>query len=522
MTFRTTTAGIMLAAGIWFTTFSAALAQNPEWMAKVPPARAMPPLGDFPRWPSEPGYYSLKDLLTDTWREKPPQYPYRAYGLSPPCMFDVDFRYLDDPNNTQIDFFDPIHRMRLGENWLFATGGQVWWRHQQELNSRLTGKDNTFDLLRETVYGDLWYRDQFRLFAQFYDAHTFNQDLPPGPLDADHADIQNLFVDLKVGEIEDKNVYVRVGRQEMLYGSQRLISTLDWANVRRTFQGVKAFRNGEKWDVDLFWVQPINVLAAQSNSADPTHMNWADDNQNLVGLWTTYRPRKNNYLDAYYLMLDNANHNTMLGIKRMPFNMHTIGSRYYGDYKQFLWDVEPMLQFGDHAGQTLFAGSSSTGVGYYFKETPMTPTVWLYYDWASGDQNPGSGTYTTFNQMFPFGHYYQGWSDVIGRQNMHDIGAYLGFWPTKWMVLRLQYHHLELAAAKDALYNIGGLPYRRDPTGAAGRNVGDDVSFIGNFHVDAHNDILAGYGHLFPGRFLRSTGPGGQVGMFYLIYNFHF
>jgi len=524
MRWRTELALLALAIGLCAMAARPASSETPEWMKEVPPARPMPPLGDFPRPPSGPGYYSLMDALTGTRRQEPPKYPFRAYALAPPSMFDVDFRYLDDPANTQVSLSDPLKRIRLGEDWLFSTGGQVWWRHQTEVSSRLTGTNNTFDLLRTSIYADLWYRDRLRAFVQFSDARVFGEDLPRGPLDEDHHDFQNLFVDLKLGRLQEKNVYLRVGRQELLYGSQRLISTLDWANVRRSFQGVKAFRTGEKLDVDLFWVQPVNSLNAHANSIDADHRsdwNWSDTDQNLFGLWTTYRPQKNHFIDGYYLMLDNDNRKSALGIERMPFTIHTLGSRYYGDFNQFLWDVEVMFQTGNQDGNTIIAGSSSVGVGYHFKDLPMNPTLWAYYDFASGDDDPDSGSRTTFNQMFPFGHFYQGWSDVSGRQNIHDIGAYVGFWPTKWLVARLQYHHLMLHSTDDALYNIVGVPYRRDATGDAGRNVGDEVSFILNVHVSSYSDLLAGYAHLFPGRFIRRTGSSDQVGMFYLIHNLH-
>lgn len=479
-------------------------------------------MGDFPRWPSGPGHYSLMDALRGISRDGPPRYPYRAYALSPPPMFDVDFRYLDDPDNTQKDFFDRLHRIRLGDDWLLDLGAQIQWRHQFEMNSRLSGSNNSFDTLRTTFYANLWYRDRIGLFVQPYDARIFDEEMPIGPLDADHHDLQSLFVDLNLGKIRDEAVHLRVGRQELLYGSQRLISTLDWVNVRRAFQGVKFFRTSEKLDVDLFWVQPINVLEPHANSVHESRWNHADGDQNLVGVWTTYRPRKNHFIDAYYLMLDNDNRNTALGIERMPFQVNTIGGRYYGDYRQFLWDVEVMLQVGESGRNDLLAGSSSLGVGYHFADVPLDPTLWFYYDFASGDRDPGRGRHTTFNQFFPFGHYYQGWSDVVGRQNLHDIGVYLGAWPTKWIVVRLQYHHLVLASEKDALYNIVGVPYRRDPTGEAGRHVGDDLSLIVNFHIDAHSDVLVGYAHLFPGRFIRRTGSDDQVGMFYLVWNLHF
>ena len=78
------------------------------------------------------------------------------------------------------------------------------------------------------------------------------QDLPPLPIDVDRGDALNLFVDARLFEVKDRPLWLRVGRQELLYGSQRLVSTLDWANTRRTFQGVKLFYRSEKFDADSF------------------------------------------------------------------------------------------------------------------------------------------------------------------------------------------------------------------------------------------------------------------------------
>jgi hypothetical protein len=128
------------------------------------------------------------------------------------------------------------------------------------------------------------------------------------PIDVDRGDILNLFVDLKVWDGDGHPVYVRGGRQELLLGSQRLISTLDWANTRRTFQGVRAFRRGEQWDADVFWVQPV--------IPDATSFDQADSEQNFAGTWLTYRAQKGRFLDLYYLYYGNNNTVTQLNIPR--------------------------------------------------------------------------------------------------------------------------------------------------------------------------------------------------------------
>ncbi|MGL4464614.1 MAG: alginate export family protein, partial [Planctomycetia bacterium] len=167
------------------------------------------------------------------------------------------------------------------------------------------------------------------------------------------------------------------------------------------------------------------------------------------------------------------------------------------------------MQLGARDDQDVVAGMATTGVGYNFKDAPMNPSVWLYYDYASGDDAPNLGSFNTFNHLFPFGHFYLGWTDLVGRQNIHDLNVQATLYPTKWITFYTAYHRFHLDEARDALYNPAGAAYRRDPTGAAGTDVGSEMDFIFNFHLTKHTDILAGYSHLWGGEFLDKT-PGAQ------------
>lgn len=467
-----------------------------DWK-KVPRVRPTPRIGNFPVLPTGPGYYSALDHLRGECLKAPPKYPYPRFGLIPPSFFDVDnFSYLDDPKNTEHDFFDPLKRIRIGDNWQFTTGGDVRSRFETKYNDRVTERDNNYGLYRTRVYGDLWYRDDFRVFAEYIGAWSVNQDLPRLPIDENKSDLLNAFVDVKVADLGGSPAYVRVGRQELLFGSQRLISPLDWANTRRTFQGVRAFRQTEKWDFDLFWVQPVAI--------NPNKFDSVDNNQNFVGAWGTYRPKKGQTIDAYYLMLDNTNRVTQLGLQRGNFTRHTVGGRYVGAMEKnpnILFDSETAFQFGEQSGRDIFAAMTTQGLGYNFKDAEWNPTVWAYYDYASGGRN-GVGT---FNQLFPFGHYYLGWIDQVGRQNIHDLNFHLYLYPTKWMTTWVQFHNFWLADRRDALYNAAGNAIRRAPNGGAGQFVGHEIDVVLNFHLSKHADLLMGYSHLFGGEFLRKT-----------------
>jgi hypothetical protein len=484
--------------------------------AKVPPVRILPPPGYFRVDPDTPGYYSLWDQLVGDYREKPPKYGYPRFPLMINSFFDADFRYLEDPKNKDFEVFDDLHRCHLGDYWLFATGGEFRWRHMHEVNSRLLGVTNDYDLLRVRAFGDLWYKDIFRIYVEFIYAESLNQNLPPVLIDVNLGDLLNAFVDLKLGEINNYPAYLRVGRQELLLGSQRLVSPLDWANTRRTFQGVRAFRQGEKFDVDLFWVQPIIPNATEFDSVD--------NNQNFLGLWTTYRPRAGQFIDLYYLFLDNTLPPVLKPETRpVPYNVHTLGTRFAGNAdKTWLWDVELDIQLGERGRQDIFAGAAAVNGGYCFKDVPWYPTVWAGWEFASGDRGSTAdgGTFSTFNQLFPFGHYYFGWLDLVGRQNIHDIHSEISFYPTNWITVWLQYQHFVLASRTDALYNAAATPLRRDPTGKAGADVGDELDIILNFHLDKHTDLCIGYSQMWSGEFIKNTGPGLNPGLFYAMYNF--
>lgn len=439
------------------------------------------------------------------------------FSLQPPSFFNFSFAYLDKSNNTELDFFDPIKRVHLGDDWLLSTGGEFRWRFNHEFDPRLLGDiTNNYDLLRTRVYGDAWYRDCFRVFVEYFDAQGIGLDLDPLAIDKDPSDFLNLFVDVKAGRVAGEPVYARVGRQELLYGSQRLISTLDWANVRRTFQGAKAFWQNDDLAVDLFWARPMIV--------DVGGLDWMDNSQNFSGLWLTLGPKKKQSLDLYYLDLDNSRPVALGQYGDVGgFNVSTFGSRWWGTARdnRLLFDLEGMYQCGAYANQAISAGAFTTGLGYCFSQCCWLPQAWIYYDFASGDWHPSqTNVHGTFNQLFPFGHYYLGYTDLVGRQNIRDLNFLVGAFPTQWITVFTHFHIFQLDSPFDALYSAAGTPIRRDPTGRAGRDVGQELDVFVNIHLSKHSDVMLQYGHLFAGDFIKRTGSPQSPDMVFFQYSF--
>lgn len=469
--------------------------------------------GNFPILPTGPGYFSFWDFVAGDLRDKAPKSGYPAFALMPQPFFDADFRYVDQIPGEERTWVERLKRMRIDDCWQFSTGGQFWLRHLHEHNARLTDRLHDYSVARLRLYGDAHYSDWMRVYGEFLWVDVFAPDLAPLPIDVNRGDILNLFVDAQLFEWDDHGVWLRGGRQELQFGSQRLISALDWASTRRTFDAVRLFRQGDDWDCDLFAAQPVSVLASD--------LDRADENVFFAGAWATHRPKKGQAIDAYYLYYNNTNSLVQQSRARAPTEFHTLGSRWSGDHEGWLWDVEGAIQLGDRDADDLVAGMSTMGVGRHWKDAWLAPNAWLYYDFASGDADPGSGDYTTFHQLYPFGHYYLGWLDLVGRQNIQDLNAHLFLYPAPWVTVFAQYHHFWLNQSRDALYNAAGIPIRRDPSGQAGTNVGDEIDLVANFHLDRYSDILLGYSQLFGGSFLEATaGPnrGANVEMFHATY----
>ena len=472
----------------------------------VPPIIPYPRPGNFYIAPSGPGSYTFLDFVRGIETENRPPYPFLNFGQNPNPFFNVDFRYLDDPGNTYHDWLDPIKRIHLGDDWLLSFGGEVRNRWAYEENARLynklpqAGTTNDYDLFRTRVFADVWYRDTFRFYAEFLSAVSSTQSIPPSSSDINSGDIFNCFVEVKMFTIKDEGVYARIGRQELLFGSQRLVSPSDWSNTMRTFQGVSSYYYGDPYSVQAFCVRPVIVSAYDMDS-------W-DDHQLFAGGYGKYRINKDISVDAYYYYLQNLNAGVATGTNKVTgtFDVSTLGTRFVGEHNQWLFDLEGAVQFGDWANQTTAARMYTMGLGYWFKDVPFRPTVWAYYDYASGDPNPGTGDdHRTFNTLFPFGHQYFGSLDVIGRQNIVDTHFELGMFPTDWCRVIAGYHFLSLDSAKDALYNPSGSVVRQDKTGVAGTDVGEALTMAVLFHLTDHQQFMIQYSELFSGTFIQKT-----------------
>ena len=416
--------------------------------------------------------------------------------------YDEDFSYLAGSQGSyHKSVWDPIKWIELSDDWVLSLGGQARLRFESETNKDFGASEPSHDaflLQRYFVHMDLRYRDNVRFFVQGKFAHANYRDLGGLAGMEDHADLHQAFTDLSTN-LFDSPVTFRLGRQELQYGAQRLISPLDWGNTRRTFDGVKVFTENDDWRIDAFAVRPVLV--------DRRNLDDEDENVDFYGLYATQKGTRQLSADYYFLLLKNnnllANSNGNTGRQ----TLYTLGTRLWGAQESWDYETELAAQFGTFAGDRIRAWMATTGAGYTFADYTWSPRLGLSYDYASGDSNPTDGTHGTFNQLYPLGHAYLGYLDRVGRSNIHAIKAQLKLKPTKKITAWADFHTFFADQDNDDLYGANGRTLRNAPAGGAGsRQFGHELDLTMKIALDRNTTALIGWAHMWPGGFIKKTG----------------
>jgi hypothetical protein len=439
---------------------------------------------------------------------KPPTAPPSPYKT---LFYDNDFSYLLSPDGADCYLGDCLKRNAIGDCWILDLGGEYRLRHHHEVNLRgsdLSGRSDDFLLHRTRLYANAEYGNWFRFYGEAIDAVSEFEDFPPRNIEENRFDALNLFADGLLTTTADGEWWGRVGRQELLYGEQRLVSPLDWSNTRRTFDGAKLFYRSQPWDFDAFWTRPVSF--SQHVDSD-SNFDRPDQSQEFVGLYGTYKGRTDHTYDFYFLRL--AEYDGP-GTPTAPrdFDANTFGTRWKGNRCAWLWELEGGYQFGDFGALDQSAGFMTAGLGHEWANARWKPALWFYYDWASGDEDPTDDRHGTFNQLFPLGHKYLGYADLVARQNINDVNLIWTASPTTKVKLLAWFHVFFLDEPRDALYNAPGNPIRVDRTGAAGREVGQELDLTVQYIFSPRADLLVGYSHFWAGDFVRATNPPGVTG----------
>ncbi|MDQ6950262.1 MAG: alginate export family protein [Mariprofundales bacterium] len=261
------------------------------------------------------------------------------------------------------------------------------------------------------------------------------------------ADLIQAYLQYNLGDIG-----LRIGRQQLVYGDQRLLGHLGWKDVARTFDGIKGMYKSGPISLDLFAVHPADIVAMTPSTASPqgqSLVTWED--RRLIGAYGTYTVAPKSGIDAYII---NWQHNQHASIGKGR-NINTFGTRLFGKLNGFDGTAETVFQRGTWAtGTSQQASAYAAKVGY-------TLGLWktrfgVEYDFSPGDANPKTGPHKDF--VFPFhtNHMHYGEMDRFSWANMKDLRLSLKTSPAKGLALIGNVHFLSLDKAQGDWLNVVG------------------------------------------------------------------
>lgn len=358
--------------------------------------------------------------------------------------YDDNFNYLAN-DTVNRSWYDQMKYIPLGGKNYMSTGGEVRYRYLYTKNDQWgdVPQDNDgYTLTRILLHADT-HLGWFRFFVQLQ-ASEANSLTDPSPVDENPLDLHQAFFDIDFINNERHKLVARLGRQEMTYGSQRLVGLRERPNNRMAFDGAKVIYATKGFSNDAFYTHPVQ---GREGIFDDYFFN---ENAKFWGDYAVFHnvPFFKN-IDVYYLGLWKRNweFNDATGRELR----HSFGTRIWGSGGNWDYDFEGIYQLGDMAGKDISAWTLSSSVSYEFAATALKPKIGLKTEIISGDKKEGDNKLNTFNPLYPRGAYF-GLIGLIGPANMYDFHPSLGLELSRTLYLNVDSDFFWRMDSADGIY----------------------------------------------------------------------
>ena len=216
---------------------------------------------------------------------------------------------------------------------------------------------------------------------------------------ADNFDLHQGYVELRSSG--NGAVAVRLGRQELNLGEQRLIGAVNWTQQARSFDGARVSLTGDAGKIDVFGYT-LGDRTAPSVARDVSLIG-VNAQTDRIGFGT---------LEIYTLL------NQIEDIAETE--QYTFGLRFAGQQSIISYRAEGSYQTGERAGSDVAAFMITARLGASLAEGKAGVTLW--YDYLSGDDDPTDTDIKVFDTLFATNHLFYGFADLFLNIPVHTGG----------------------------------------------------------------------------------------------------
>jgi len=441
------------------------------------------------------------------------QTPTRIYL---PNLAEEDWSFLEDRSRS-VDFWDPLKYISLGAEDRFLTlSGEIRFRPEGFRIRGVGDIPSTHDgyFLQRYLFGaDFHLNQRFRVYTEIQSGLINGKLSSPRPTDKDSLDLHQAFFEWREKLRGDRVFSLKVGRQELVIGSSRLISASPGLNVKRSFDGTVLAVKGKVWRWDAGFAKLVSLSKGAFDD-------YPDHEQTFWGIAATRKsPRfKQGQLGFYYLGLDRARSVYAQGIGREQ--RHTVGLKWSGTGSRLDLNYDAIFQWGNFSGAPVQAWAFSTETGYRISKTHWKPRLSVRADFASGDKDPADPKLQAFNPLFP-GNSYAGAVGLLGPTNLTDVTPALTMMPHQKIVLIVECPNYWRTSLQDGIYSTD-LRLLIPPGAGQGSYVGTNPGIVPVWQATRHIMLQGAVTRFLSGGFLNKTFVANGFGFYSFSFVYRF
>jgi len=417
--------------------------------------------------------------------------------------YDENYSYLK--KDSGINWYGKTKYAAPGKNAgvYFSFGGDarfqyLWYKHE---NWEKTDENKDgYTLARFLAHVDFHAGKHLRTYAELQSSMTGGKTSTTAVED-NPLELHQAFIDITLFSCKDKSILFRAGRQELSYGSQRLVSVRELPNNRQSFDALKAIFNFGGFKSDLFFSDYVPAVKGIFNDGFNKSTKFAG-----VYITKTNVPFIKN-IDFYYLGLWKKKSTFDQGSGKET--RHSVGGRIWNNNKPFNYDLEAVLQFGKFSGRQIRAWTCSVNINYQFNNFTYKPVLGLKTEIISGDKNDADKKLGTFNPLFPRGAYF-GLAALIGPTNLTDIHPYISVTVRKGLVFSAETDIFWRYSNGDGIYgpNVALIYSGKNSTERfIGNQYAADLLYTPNHFLNFRCEFI----WFNSGPFLKEVGPGKDI-----------
>lgn len=406
------------------------------------------------------------------------------------------------------------------------------------------GHSLAFAEQRTTLSVSASFTDNVSAFVQLESIDTWGEDFRSNWVTgidsrADSSDdIEFYQAYIEATEVFGTPLRLRIGRQEMTYGSGWLVGNNYYPDpfTMLSFDAVRATWSTDKFDIDAWWSK-LNERGTAEEDGDV----------DFYGVYGTYRFNEDTSIDLYWMWVRDAEARKdtngtrydefiedLLGFDDYDVtNLHTLGIRTAGALGGLDWELEGAYQFGnasalgatflpegwpygdDDAKWSNWAGH--TEIGYTFEDVKWQPRPYIGGHYYSGEDNRSLSFWNwlnpfhkpeasvSFNRLFSdyeFDYFLDG--SALSNFWFVDVGVDLTF--SEALSVRLDLAKIQAVEgfAWPAAIRCGRWQFPLAPElgfwdDEGSKDLGWQVTASGTYEVTENLSLEAAYVHYFVG-----------------------